>query len=133
MADVYAPRACTEREALDLLAAEAERGEGRLARARLEFDSSVMRRVTVWVPDIVGQTEPPPTASALDVGLPRLLVNRVPEPARAAEPSHERLFITRRLQAEAVVRTLRKLERFATPARVACLRSADGQDRKSVV
>jgi hypothetical protein len=128
MADVYAPRACTEREALDLLAAEAERGDGRLGKARLDFDTSVLRRVTLWLPDVVGQTELPASAVGLDVGLPRLLVNRAREATRVAELSHERLFITSRLEPDAVVRTLRKLEGFATPARVARLRSEGGAD-----
>jgi hypothetical protein len=128
MADVYAPRACTEREALDLLTAEAARGDDRLAKARLEFDASVVRRVTLWLPDIVGQPEPPAAAVGLDAGLPRLLVNRLPEPERAAAPGPERLFIARDIDPAVVVRAVRSLERFATPCRVAHLGAHGGGD-----
>jgi hypothetical protein len=126
MADVYRPHACTEREALERLAAEADLGPDRLSRVRIEFDSSVHRRITLWAPDLVGQSKPPESAVDLDGGLARLLVNGVADPRRAAAPSDERLFITSRASADAVVATLRRLERFATPARVARLRSAAG-------
>ena len=95
---------------------------------RIEFDSSVHRRITLWVPDLVGQSQPPESALGLDEGLARLLVNGISDPRRAAEPSHERLFITSRVSADALVTTLRRLERFATPARVARLRSQEGAD-----
>src|SRR5687768_6721593 len=135
MADVYRPHACTEREALERLASEADAGQDRLSRVRIEFDSSVHRRITLWVPDLVGQSQPPASAVGLDEGLARLLVNASAPPSpeamagrlsRAAEPSHERLFITARVSADALVTTLRRLERFATPARVARLRSEAG-------
>jgi hypothetical protein len=64
-----------------------------------------------------------------DEGLARLLVNvmtattGISDPRRAAEPAHERLFISSSVSADAVVAMLRRLERFATPARVARLRS----------
>ena len=96
MADVYRPHACTEREALERLASEADLGQDRLSRIRLEFDSSVHRRITLWVPDLVGQSRPPESAMGVDEGLARLLVNvttATADPRRAAEPSHERLFI----------------------------------------
>jgi len=128
MADVYRPCACTEREALERLASEADLGQDRLSRVRIEFDSSVHRRITLWVPDLVGQSQPPESALGLDEGLARLLVNSIGDPRRAAEPSHERLFITSRVSADALVTTLRRLERFATPARVARLRSQEGAD-----
>jgi hypothetical protein len=126
MADVYRPFACTEREALERLAAEADFGPDRLARVRIDFDSSVHRRITLWVPDLVGQSQPPTSAVGVVEGLARLLVNATTgtaDPRRTAEPSDERLLITSRLSADAVVATLRRLERFATPARVAKLRS----------
>jgi hypothetical protein len=126
MADVYRPHACTEREALEHLASEAELGRERLSRVRIDFDSSVHRRITLWLPDLVGQPQPPTSAVDLDQGLARLLVNNTADPRRAAAPSDERLFITSRLSADAVVTTLRRLERFATPARVARLRSETG-------
>src|SRR5829696_1750825 len=140
MGDVYRPHACTEREALERLASEADLGEDRLSRVRIDFDASVHRRITMWVPDVVGQSQPPKSAVGVDEGLARLLVNSTratadspsPEaaarkPARAAAPSDERLFITSRVSAGELVTTLRRLERFATPARVARLRSeADG-------
>ena len=126
MADVYRPHACTEREALERLASEADAGQDRLSRVRIEFDSSVHRRITLWVPDLVGQSHPPESAVGLDEGLARLLVNGTADRRRAAEPSHERLFITSRVSADALVATLRRLERFATPARVARLRSEPG-------
>jgi len=128
MADVYRPHACTEREALERLASEADLGQERLSRVRIEFDSSVHRRITLWVPDLVGQSQPPESALGLDEGLARLLVNGISDPRRAAEPSHERLFITSRVSADALVTTLRRLERFATPARVARLRSQEGAE-----
>src|SRR5215203_4779439 len=142
MGDVYRPHACTEREALERLASEADLGEDRLSRVRIDFDASVHRRITMWVPDVVGQSQPPKSAVGVDEGLARLLVNSTratadspsPEaaarkPARAAAPSDERLFITSRVSAGELVTTLRRLERFATPARVARLRSeADGAD-----
>ena len=128
MADVYRPCACTEREALERLASEADLGQDRLSRVRIEFDSSVHRRITLWVPDLVGQSQPPESALGLDEGLARLLVNGISDPRRAAEPSHERLFITSRVSADALVTTLRRLERFATPARVARLRSQEGAE-----
>jgi hypothetical protein len=123
MADVYRPHACTEREALERLASEADLGPDRLSRVRIDFDSSVHRRITLWVPDLVGQSKPPESAVGLDEGLARLLVNAAADPRRAAAPSDERLFITSRVSADAVVATLRRLERFATPARVARLRT----------
>ena len=135
MADVYRPHACTEREALERLASEADLGQDRLSRVRIDFDSSVHRRITLWVPDVVGQSQPPASAVGLDEGLARLLVNSTtaaapPSPEatagklrRAAAPSDERLFITSRVSEDALVATLRRLERFATPARVARLRS----------
>jgi hypothetical protein len=137
MADVYRPHACTEREALERLASEADLGQDRLSRIRLEFDSSVHRRITLWVPDLVGQSQPPESAMGVDEGLARLLVNvttattATADPRRAAEPSHERLFImttASHVSADAVLATLRRLERFATPARVARLRSEGGAD-----
>ena len=129
MADVYRPHACTEREALERLASEADLGQDRLSRVRIDFDSSVHRRITLWVPDLVGQSKPPESAVGLDEGLARLLVNvTTTDPTRAAAPSDERLFITARLTADAVVTTLRRLERFATPARVARLRSEAGEE-----
>ena len=131
MADVYRPHACTEREALERLASEADLGQDRLSRVWVEFDSSIHRRTTLWVPDLVGQSQPPESAVGLDEGLARLLVNATTgtaDPRRAAEPSNERLFITSRVSADAVVSTLRRLERFATPVRVARLRSEAGDD-----
>src|SRR6185295_1668126 len=135
MADVYRPHACTEREALERLAAEAEAGGDRLSRVRIEFDSSVHRRITLWVPDLVGQSQPPESAVGVDEGLARLLVNSTTAgagPRRAAEPSHERLFITSHVSEDALVTTLRRLERFATPARVARLRSEAGGSAEDV-
>jgi hypothetical protein len=135
MADVYRPHACTEREALERLASEAELGLDHLSRARIDFDSSIHRRITLWLPDVVGQSQPPESAVPLDEGLARLLVNgataasSTADPRRAAAPSDERLFITSRLSADAIVATLRRLERFATPARVARLQSAAGAEQ----
>jgi hypothetical protein len=132
VASVYRPHACTEREALERLASEADLGEDRLSRVRIDFDASVHRRITLWVPDLVGQSQPPESAVGLDEGLARLLVNvttaitGTADPRRAAEPSHERLFISSRVSDDAVVAMLRRLERFATPARVARLRSEAG-------
>ena len=126
MADVYRPHACTEREALERLASEADLGRDRLSRVRIDFDSSVYRRITLWVPDVVGQSAPPASAVGLDQGLARLLVNATMgtvDQRRAAMPSDERLFITSSVSADAVVATLRRLERFATPVRVATVRS----------
>ena len=132
---LYRPHACTEREALERLASEAELGHDRLSRARIDFDSSIHRRITLWVPDVVGQSQPPESAVGLDEGLARLLVNvttattattGTADLRRAAVPSDERLFITSRVSDDAIVATLRRLERFATPARVARLRSAAG-------
>jgi hypothetical protein len=128
MANVYRRHACTEREALERLASEAEFGMERLSRVRIEFDSSVHRRITLWVPDVVGQPLPPAAALDVDRGLALLLVNSTPDARRAATPCDERLFITARLSSDAVVATLRRLERFATPARVAKLRSEGGAD-----
>jgi hypothetical protein len=128
MPDVYRPHACTEREALERLASEADAGQDRLSRVRIEFDSSVHRRITLWVPDLVGQSQPPQSAVGLDEALGRVLVNGSADSRRAAEPSHERLFITSGVSTDAVVATLRRLERFATPARVAKLRSEAGTD-----
>ena len=62
--DVYRPHACTEREALERLVAEAELGEDRLSRVRIDFDASVHRRITLWVPDVVGQAQPPASGAA---------------------------------------------------------------------
>ena len=138
MADVYRPIACTDREALERLASEAELEQDRLSRVRIDFDSSVHRRITLWVPDLVGQSQPPESAVGLDEGLARLLVNSTTAttatsgPRPAATPSPERLFITSRVSADAVVGTLRRLERFATPARVAKLRSAAGPESNDV-
>jgi len=128
MADVYRPHACTEREALERLASEADLGPDRLSRARIDFDSSIHRRITLWLPDLVGQSQPPESAVGLDEGLARLLVNTTADPRRAASPSDERLFITSRVSADAIVATLRRLERFATPSRVARLQSAAGAE-----
>jgi hypothetical protein len=131
MADVYRAHACTEREALERLASEAELGQDRLSRLRVEFDSSIHRRITLWVPDLVGQSQPPASAVGLDDALARLVVNATTitaDPRRAAEPSPERLFISSRVSAAVVVATLRRLERFATPARVARLQSGAGAD-----
>src|SRR5688572_33504945 len=108
--------ACTEREALERLVSEAELGHDRLSRVRIDFDSSIHRRITLWVPDVVGQSQPPGSAVGLDEGLARLLVNvttattATVDPRRAAAPSDERLFITSRVSADAIVATLRRLE-----------------------
>ncbi|HET9370723.1 MAG TPA: hypothetical protein VFO19_10770 [Vicinamibacterales bacterium] len=126
MGDVYRSHACTEREALERLAAEAELGPDRLSLARIDFDASIHRRITLWLPDVVGQSHPPASAVGLDEGLARLLVNGTADPRRAAAPSGERLFMSTRVSADAVVATLRRLERFATPARVARLQSSTG-------
>ena len=136
MADVYRPHACTEREALERLAAEADLGHDRLSRVRIDFDASVHRRITLWVPDVVGQSQPPASAVGLDEGVARLLANGTADPSspeaaagkrgRAAPPSDERLFIASQVSDDEVVATLRRLERFATPARVAKLRSGAG-------
>src|SRR5262245_17837293 len=118
MADVYRPHACTEREAVERLASEADLGQDRLSRIRVGSDSRVHRRNTLWVPDLVGQSQPPEAAMGVDEGLARLLVNvatattATADPRRAAEPSHERLFITTTaapVSPDAVVATLRRL------------------------
>jgi hypothetical protein len=137
--DVYRAHACTEREALERLASEADLGQDRLSRVRIDFDSSVHRRITLWVPDVVGQSQPPASAVGLDEGLARLLANSTastrpsPEapagkPSRAAAPSEERLFITSHVSGDVLVPLLRRLERYATPARVARLRSETDAD-----
>ncbi len=128
MADVYRAHACTEREALERLASEADIGPDRLSRVRVDFDSSIHRRITLWVPDLVGQPLPPPSAVGLDAALARLLVNGPTAPGRAADPSNERLFISADVSPQEVVATIRRLERFATPVRVARLRSEAGAD-----
>jgi hypothetical protein len=133
MADVYRAHACTEREALERLASEADLGPDGLSRVRVEFDSSIHRRITLWVPDLVGQSQPPASAVGLDDALARLLVNGTAGTRRAADPSHERLFISSRVSPEAVVATLRRLERFATPARVAQLRAPSIRDSGSAI
>src|SRR4030095_13640294 len=99
MADVYRPHACTEREALERLASEAELGDDRLSRVRVDFDSSLHRRITLWAPDVVRQSQPPESAVGVDEGLARLLVNGTADPRRGAAPSDERLFITSRVSA----------------------------------
>ena len=75
-------------EALERLASEAELGDDRLSRARIDFDSSIYRRITLWVPDVVGQSQPPESAVGLDEGLARLLVNGTadtPSPEESAK------------------------------------------------
>jgi hypothetical protein len=128
MADVYRAHACTEREALERLASEAELGHDRLSRVRVQFDSSIHRRITMWVPDVVGQPQPPVSALNVNEALARLLVNGTADARRAAAPSSERLFISSGVSPDAVVTTLRRLERFVTPARVARLQSEAGAD-----
>ena len=125
LGNVYRPFACTEREALERLVSEADLGQDRLSRVRIDFDASVHRRITLWVPDVVGQSQPPASTVGLDEGLARLLANGTADPRRAATPSDERLFVTSQVTDDDVVATLRRLERFATPARVAQLRSDD--------
>ena len=87
MADVYRAHACTEREALERLAAEADLGRDRLSRVRVQFDSSIHRRITLWVPDVVGQPQPPASAVGLDEGLACLLVNGTQPPTAARRGS----------------------------------------------
>ena len=130
MADVYRAHACTEREALERLAAEADLGPDRLSRIRVDFDAGIHRRITLWIPDLVGQPQPPESAVGLDDAIARLLVNLtgVTDPRHAADPGAERLFISSRVSPKAVVTSLRRLERFSTPARVARLQSAAGGD-----
>jgi hypothetical protein len=130
MADVYRAHACTEREALERLAAEADLGPDRLSRIRVDFDASIHRRITLWIPDLVGQPQPPESAVGLDEAIARLLVNvtAATDPRHAADPAAERLFISSRVSPKTVVTTLRRLERFSTPARVARLQSAAGAD-----
>ena len=130
MADVYRAHACTEREALERLAAEADLGPDRLSRIRVDFDASIHRRITLWIPDLVGQPQPPESAVGLDEAIARVLVNATAgtDPRQAADPAAERLFISSRVSPETVVTTLRRLERFSTPVRVARLQSAAGAD-----
>jgi hypothetical protein len=130
MADVYRGYACTEREALERLAAEADLGPDRLSRIRVDVDAGIHRRITLWIPDLVGQPQPPESAVRLDDAIARLIVNATAatDPRHAADPGAERLFISSRLSPKTVVTTLRRLERFSTPARVARLQSATGAD-----
>jgi len=129
MADVYRAYACTEREALERLAAEADLGPERLSRIRVDFDASIHRRITVWIPDLVGQPQPPESAVGLDEAIARLLVNSTAtDPRHAADPGAERLFMSSRVSPKTVVTTLQRLERFSTPARVARLQSAAGAE-----
>ena len=129
MADVYRAYACTEREALERLAAEADLGPERLSRIRVDFDASIHRRITLWIPDLVGQPQPPESAVGLDEAIARLLVNSTAtDPRHAADPGAERLFMSSRVSPKTVVTTLQRLERFSTPARVARLQSAAGAE-----
>jgi hypothetical protein len=128
MADVYKPHPCTEREALERLLAEARRGEPYLERARLQFDSSEWRRVTLWTIDQVGQTGVPSTAVNLEQGLPCLLMNRTADPGGAAAPNDEYMFAGTHVDARATVDLLRRLEAYATPARVTRLETFEGVD-----
>ena len=130
MADVYRAHACTEREALERLAAEAELGPDRLSRIRVDFDAGIHRRITLWIPDVVGPPQPPESAVGVDEAIARLLVNSTAatDPRHAADPAAERLFISSCVSPKTVVTTLRSLERFSTPARVAHLQSAAGVD-----
>ena len=130
MADVYRAHACTEREALERLAAEADLGPDRLSRIRVDFDASIHRRITLWIPDVVGQPQPPDSAVGLDDAIARLLVNATAatDPRHAAEAGAERLFVSARVSPETVVATLRRLERFSTPARIARVQSASGAE-----
>jgi hypothetical protein len=139
MADVYRAHACTEREALERLAAEADLGPERLSRIRVDFDPGIHRRITLWIPDLVGRPQPPESAVGLEQAIARLLVNSTTattsttatattDPRHAADPGAERLFISSRVSPKAVVTSLRRLERFSTPARVARLQSAAGGD-----
>ena len=73
MADVYRAYACTEREALERLAAEAELGPERLSRIRVDFDATIHRRITLWIPDVVGQPQPPESAGGVDAATARVL------------------------------------------------------------
>ena len=133
MADVYRAHACTEREALERLTAEADLGPERLSRIRVDVDAGIHRRITLWIPDVVGRPQPPESAVGLDQAIARLLVNSTTataatDPRHAADPGAERLFISSRVSPKAVVMSLRRLERFSTPARVARLQSAAGGD-----
>ena len=130
MADVYRAHACTEREALERLAAEADLGPDRLSRIRVDFDAGIHRRITLWIPDLVGQPQPPESAVGLDDAIARIVVNATAatDPRHAADPGAERLFISSCVSPKAVVTSLRRLERFSTPARVARVQSAAGGD-----
>lgn len=130
MADVYRSHACTEREALERLAAEADLGPDRLSRIRVDFDEGIHRRLTLWIPDVVGRPQPPESAVGVDRAVARLLVNAAAatDPRHAADPGAERLFISSRVSPNAVVTLLRRLERFSTPARVARVQSAAGAE-----
>lgn len=130
MADVYRAHACTEREALERLAAEADLGPDRLSRIRVDFDAGIHRRITLWIPDLVGQPQPPESAVGLDEAIARLIVNATAatDPRHAADCGAERLFMSSRVSPKTVVTTLRRLERFSTPARVARVQSAAGAD-----
>jgi hypothetical protein len=126
MADVYKPHPCTEREALERLLAEARRGERYLERARLQFDSSEWRRVTLWTIDQVGQTAIPSSAVNLEQGLARLLMNRMADPAGAATANDEYVLAGTDVDTGAAVDLLRRLEAYATPARVTRLETSEG-------
>jgi hypothetical protein len=128
MADVYKPHPCTEREALERLAAEARRGAHYLERARLQMDASEWRRVTLWTIDQVGQATTPADAVDLERALPRLLVNRSLDSGATAIASDEYILIGGQLEPRSVVDVLRRLEAFATPARVSRLQTAAGED-----
>ena len=58
MADVYRAHACTDREALERLAAEADLGPDRLSRIRVDFDASIHRLITCG-PDLVDSRSRP--------------------------------------------------------------------------
>jgi hypothetical protein len=128
MADVYKPHPCTEREALERLAEEARRGAHYLEKARLQIDASEWRRVTLWTIDQVGQATTPSDAVDLERGLPRLLVNRMIDSGRTAIPNDEYLLVGKQVQSRAVVDVLRRLEAFATPARVTRLQTPTRAD-----
>src|SRR5262245_12605602 len=130
VADVYRAHACTEREALERLAAEADLGTDRLSRIRVDFDPGIHRRITLWIPDLVGRPQPPESAVGLDQAIARVLVNAAAatDPRHAADPGAERLFISASVSPKAVVTLLRRLERFSTPARVARMQSEAGGD-----
>lgn len=129
-ANVYRAFACTEREALERLAAEADLGPERLSRIRVDFDTSIHRRITVWIPDLVGQPQPPESAVDVDEAVARVLANATAatDPRHAADPCAERLFMSSGITPTAVVTLLRRLERFSTPARVARVQSGAGSD-----